>query len=757
MNTKLLPHNDKAYAKVVGALKDSQRTCVIHPTGTGKSYLMAAVSEEYKKVLILGPNVYVLNQVHNVLKWRKKGIKYMTYAALMHSDTKPTGYDLICLDEFHRVGAPEWGGAVEELLEVNPQAKIFGTTATNIRYLDEERDMAQEIFDGNVASRISIAEAWSDGILPIPRYVSGLFRWDKTVDDAKERISNSRRIDSEEKRKRLFRLSNACLHWNLSYGMPAILRKHLDKDTRRVIIFCSYIEMLEQMRRQTEVWFREAGFNVTGSYFMHSNMNEREQREQMSLFESDSNGVKLMFSINMLNEGIHIPDVGAVIMLRTTSSRIIYLQQMGRCLTAANTAKPLVLDMVDNITTTTVVDKIATEFDKIEAEKAEMENRKPRTFQVIDYTLGVKDLISKLVPEELSLISDEERLEIVTAFCEEHGRFPSRFKKDEEKVHRHYVTLRKHLKGDPRLEALDEKYSEYKDFDKRLARLVEFVEKNCRVPNNDDKAEYLNYKVLCRKNREMGINNPVLVKILKDYAVVHNNEYVKQAILDFYAKHGRMPKKNSTDREERRLYNKYVHRRGDFKNDEDIQRIVQKRTTLEEKIKMMQEYVAKYHRRPRKSEQKNYAIWNNMLQQGYDNPEVQRLLDETDFSPKRMKNYIAPLVEFVDREHRAPKVTKGTDEKHLYNIMAHIRDTYSDNPMVVELLKKIDDFTKQQEEDYIKESVAKVDAFVSQNGFLPSGADPVNRNVRDLFNYLRRTRGNHPLVAAMVEKYTNKL
>jgi hypothetical protein len=67
-------------------------------------------------------------------------------------------------------------------------------------------------------------------------------------------------------------------------------------------------------------------------------------------------------------------------------------------------------------TMTTVVDKIATEFDKIEAEKAEMENRKPRTFQVIDYTLGVKDLISKLVPEEWSLISDEERLEIVTAF-----------------------------------------------------------------------------------------------------------------------------------------------------------------------------------------------------------------------------------------------------------------------------------------------------------------------------------------------------
>ena len=247
MRTQLYTHNKAAYAKVMRAFETSDRTCVVHPTGTGKSYLIAAVSENFRQVLILGPNTFVLDQVHDVLGWRKDGVEYMTYSLLMVKDEMPTDYDLICLDEFHRAGAPEWGDAVDRLLEANAQAKVFGTTATHIRYLDNERNMADELFHGNIASRITIAEAWNQSILPIPRYVSGLFRWDKTVTEARERIERSRTLNKEDKRQRIFRLNNARLHWELSYGMPAILKKHLDRDARRVIVFCGNIESLEQM------------------------------------------------------------------------------------------------------------------------------------------------------------------------------------------------------------------------------------------------------------------------------------------------------------------------------------------------------------------------------------------------------------------------------------------------------------------------------------------------------------------------------
>ena len=114
MRTILLSHNKTAYQKVMRAFEASDRTCVVHPTGTGNSYLIAAVSESYKRVLVLGPNDFVLNQVRDVTGWHK-GVDYMTYTWLnFHGADKD--YDLISLDEFHRAGATEWGDAVNDLL-----------------------------------------------------------------------------------------------------------------------------------------------------------------------------------------------------------------------------------------------------------------------------------------------------------------------------------------------------------------------------------------------------------------------------------------------------------------------------------------------------------------------------------------------------------------------------------------------------------------------------------------------------------------
>lgn len=52
MRTNLLPHNKEAYEKVMKAFEMTNRTCVVQPTGTGKSYLMSAISEGYKRVLV---------------------------------------------------------------------------------------------------------------------------------------------------------------------------------------------------------------------------------------------------------------------------------------------------------------------------------------------------------------------------------------------------------------------------------------------------------------------------------------------------------------------------------------------------------------------------------------------------------------------------------------------------------------------------------------------------------------------------------
>lgn len=697
MRTQLYSHNRTAYQKVMKAFEASNRTCVVHPTGTGKSYLIAAVSESYKKVLILGPNDFVLDQVRDVLKWRKEGIEYMTYQLLMFTENLPTGYDLIVLDEFHRAGAPEWGDTVDRLLEANQQAKVLGTTATPIRYLDDNRDMADELFGGNIASQMSIAEAWNQNILPIPRYVSGLFRWDKTIADATDRINRSRSLTDENKRERIFRLTNTHLHWELSYGMPAILRKHLGRDAHRIIVFCGNIGSLEGMREEVVGWFREAGFTVCGTYLLHSNLTDSEQREQMNLFEDEivGGGVKLMFSVNMLNEGIHVPNVNAVLMLRTTASRIIYMQQMGRCLTAANTAKPLVLDMVDNITTTTAIKDLQDEFDAIEIQQADREGREPRRFEVNDYTLGVKDLIDKLAPIKIDNIPIDERIAMLAFFCEEHNRFPSSRDKNERRDFLNLVTLKEHNSEDDRFRELIVKYAKWRTFEYRLARLSKFIEENDRLPySNQPKGskeydEYANYRILVAKHRRK--HDDRFQEILDKWRHQVGNDELLQQLRDFVATHGRFPSTHSKQSfEERSLGRKVNLYLGEYPLVKALkEKYVRSRTSLEDKICVIEKFVAEHGRRPLVSEKKMYRIWNRMNESRKSNPRVQELFAEYGMSQMKHERYsqeekVLMMKDFTAKHGRKPLRSEG----RMYRIWARMAHLGKSDPRVKEMVEK---------------------------------------------------------------------
>ena len=66
-------------------------------------------------------------------------------------------------------------------------------------------------------------------------------------------------------------------------------------------------------------------------------------------FKADnSDHLKLLFCIDMLNEGVHVAGISGVILFRPTVSPIIYKQQIGRALTAGDSATPLILDVVNN-------------------------------------------------------------------------------------------------------------------------------------------------------------------------------------------------------------------------------------------------------------------------------------------------------------------------------------------------------------------------------------------------------------------------
>lgn len=771
MRTILLSHNKTAYQKVMKAFETSDRTCVVHPTGTGKSYLIAAVSESFKRVLILGPNDFVLDQVHEVLQWRKD-IEYMTYSMLMYMDNPKTGYDLICIDEFHRAGAQEWGAAVLRLLGVNKQAKIFGTTATPIRFLDNERNMAEELFHNNVASHITIGQAWNQGILPQPTYVTGLFDFMNTIADAEARIRKSNRITEEDKRERLFRLSNTRLEWENSMGMPNILQRHLDIDIRRVLIFCSNINRLKSMRETVIGWFRVAGFKIAGSYTMHKEMTDKALRKAMNGFESDEGeGVRLMFSVNMLNEGIHIPRVGAVLMLRTTSSRIIYLQQMGRCLTAANTEKPVVLDMVDNITTTTAVHGMTDMEHWIDIVNDGVIDDLPTRFKVVDYKKTIREVLEKLSPQELINVPFEESFRLVRDFCEEHGRHPF---SNEVTMYRYWQRLYNH-RDMPGIQELLDKYTkkiDYPDFEERLNQLIAFCEKNQKFPQKGkDDAEYINLMNVRAWQRRNG-QAPRYIELEKKYGFYWTDEIIIERVVAFVKEHDRLPSASNNAPMEERTLRSYLVKSKHLHSHPEIVPILERfplvRQSIEARIHRLKDFCEQNGRRPKNSDGRQISqLWCSMAREHKDDPRMKALIEK--YPPNKwgktddeMRAYIQPLIDYMDANGcRPPYGRFGTTNNELGKKMTSLRHYYADHPLVVPLLERMKSLpltirkSATDRDQVVKQELIE---FVNRHHRFPRKTNCTEEEKKLCCTYMvRRNRLNEdPDIKTLRDKYIKK-
>lgn len=198
---ELYPHNQKAYDNLCAMLRDNNRACVVQPTGTGKFVIIAKMAQDNpgKNFLLLGTNDYMyIDQMANLSDiapgFTPKNLQFMTYATAMAKarcgDEIPR-CDVIVADEFHHCGAPEWGKGVQYVVENNPDAKIVGFSATPIRYSDKGRNMADEMFIGNLASSMELEEAWLDGVLPMPKYVIALAKKVRCAETGNQFVSLS--------------------------------------------------------------------------------------------------------------------------------------------------------------------------------------------------------------------------------------------------------------------------------------------------------------------------------------------------------------------------------------------------------------------------------------------------------------------------------------------------------------------------------------------------------------------------------------
>lgn len=281
---RLFEHNEKAYRAAVRMMEQYGKAAIVHPTGTGKSYIAFKLIEDNpeKVVIWLSPSKYIFKTQLESLKrndpdFPLANIHFYTYAKLMCctqaqldeiAAQKPA---YIIFDEFHRAGAGCWGESTVALLKLCPDAKFLGLTATNIRYLDNNRDMAEELFDSRVASNMTLGEAVVMGILPAPKYVTTVYQYQKALAKYQARVDNLR-----------------------TPGIQDVNQKYLDALRRA----------LEQADGLDKVF---------------------------ADFKTDTGDrLKLLFCIDMLNEGVHVEGISGVILFRPTISPIIYKQQIAR-------------------------------------------------------------------------------------------------------------------------------------------------------------------------------------------------------------------------------------------------------------------------------------------------------------------------------------------------------------------------------------------------------------------------------------------
>ena len=234
-------HNAETYANMVSLFASNQRVAAVQPTGTGKSYLILQLIGDNldKAFAVCSPSTYIFEQLRQIADENNislENTEFVTYTKLSQTELI-TEFDYIVLDEFHRCGADEWGRGVQELLEANPEAKVFGTSATPIRYLDSGRNMADELFDGVYAVNMSLAEAIRRKILPLPVYVTSWysFRGDIEQLEIKAEQSGNPRL----KNALLGKIRKAkSMIAELDVGIDKIFEKHIPNKAGKFIVFC---------------------------------------------------------------------------------------------------------------------------------------------------------------------------------------------------------------------------------------------------------------------------------------------------------------------------------------------------------------------------------------------------------------------------------------------------------------------------------------------------------------------------------------
>ncbi len=238
------------------------------------------------------------------------------------SGIEPTDYDIVVVDEAHHAMAHGFRRCVNHL---RPHF-LLGMTATPWR---GDGENIETIF-GQPSEQVSIVDGMRLGFLAKVDYhvYCDTVNWNEVSQKAGP-------VSVRELNKKLFLPQRDDAISGKVYDISKTFQKP------RIIFFCASIHHAENMSRLMMM-------HGLIACELHSGISKREQYRILMDFSADK--VNVLCTVDMLNEGIDIPDVNILVFLRATHSRRIFIQQLGRGLRITPEKKEvIVLDFVTDL------------------------------------------------------------------------------------------------------------------------------------------------------------------------------------------------------------------------------------------------------------------------------------------------------------------------------------------------------------------------------------------------------------------------
>ena len=234
----------------------------------------------------------------------------------------PDHFDVVIIDEFHHAEAKTY----QDLLAHLKPKELLGLTATPER--TNGTNVADLFFDGRTAVELRLWEALEDNLLAPFQY----FGIGYGVDLAQLRFSRGRGYDVGEL-ENVYTADDA----RVLAVIDAARRQLPDIHTMRAIGFCVSVRHAKFMADR----FNKAGLP---SMAVSGDSSREERREALAHLQNGS--LRAVFTVDLFNEGVDIPDADTLFFLRPTESATLFLQQLGRGLRKRQGKVLTVLDFI---------------------------------------------------------------------------------------------------------------------------------------------------------------------------------------------------------------------------------------------------------------------------------------------------------------------------------------------------------------------------------------------------------------------------